>query len=146
MNEEKDEERVGEDIHALAWTYVQETGELQQDGHHVANGYSGAGAGKNNSAMETVSNVGPIPRGDWRIAGPPINTAEHGPYVLALEPAAETQTFGRSGFLMHGDSVQSPGSASHGCVIMPRAVREQVWGSGDRALEVIAEIPTDDKK
>jgi hypothetical protein len=130
-----------QDLHALAWTYAQKSGELQQDGKHVANGYSGAGAGKNNPAMEQVHNVGPIPQGEWTITGPPINTAEHGPYVLKLEPSETTPTFGRSGFLMHGDSKQSPGCASQGCVIMPRAVREQVWKSGDTELQVVTEVP-----
>jgi hypothetical protein len=130
-----------QDLHALAWTYAQKSGELQQDGKHVANGYSGAGAGKNNPAMEQVHNVGPIPQGEWTITGPPVNTAEHGPYVLKLEPSETTPTFGRGGFLMHGDSKQSPGCASQGCVIMPRAVREQVWKSGDTELQVVTEVP-----
>jgi hypothetical protein len=91
--------------------------------------------------METVPNVGPIPRGDWAIAGPPVDTQDHGPYVLKLHPAPSTETHGRSGFLMHGDSKAHPGSASHGCVILPRAAREEVWQSGDRDLQVVAEIP-----
>ena len=133
---------AGIDLDAFAWTYAQKSGELQQDGKPVATGYSGAGVGKNNPALENVSNVGPIPQGDWTIAGPPVDTADHGPYVLKLTPAVGTETFGRSGFLMHGDSRDHPGCASHGCVILPRSVREQVWNSGDRELEVLAEIPT----
>jgi Protein of unknown function (DUF2778) len=123
------------------WTYAQKTGELQQDGKHVATGYSGANEGKNNPSMETVPDVGPIPRGDWTISGPPLDSKDHGPYVLRLKPEASTVTHGRDGFLMHGDSKEHPGSASHGCVILPRAVREEVWNSGDRELEVVAEIP-----
>jgi Protein of unknown function (DUF2778) len=142
ITEKQDEENSARDIQALAWTYVQKTGELQQDGKHVADGYSGAGAGKNNPALENVRDVGPIPQGEWTIAGPPVDTQQHGPYVLTLKPAADTQTFGRSGFLLHGDSKESPGCASHGCVIMPRPVREQVWKSGDVELEVVAEIPS----
>ncbi len=129
------------DVHAFAWTYAQKTGELLQDGESVATGYSGAGDGKNNPAMESVPNVGPIPQGDWTIAGPPFDTANHGPYVLKLKPTADTPTFGRSGFLLHGDSIESPGCASHGCVIMPRPTREQVWNSGDRDLKVVEEAP-----
>ena len=132
------------DLEALAWTYAQKTGELQQDGEHVACGYSGAGPGKNNPEMQNVPNIGPIPRGDWIIAGPPIQTRDHGPYVLRLQPEAATETHGRSGFLMHGDSKAHPGTASQGCIILPRAVREQVWQSGDRDLEVVAEIPVND--
>ena len=129
------------EIDSQAWTYSQKTGELQQDGQCVATGYSGAGEGKNNPEMQSVRNVGPIPQGDWTIMGPPVNTAEHGPYVLRLTPKDDTETFGRDGFLVHGDSKNTPGSASHGCVIMPRSVREQVWNSGDRELQVVAEIP-----
>ena len=47
---------------------------------------------------------------------------------MRLEPNAGTCTHDRAGFLMHGDSVQHPGGASKGCVIMARAVRQSVWG------------------
>ena len=140
------QQRAGIDLAGLAWTYGQKSGELQQDGKPVAAGYSGAGAGKNNPALENVPNVGPIPQGDWTISGPPVDTADHGPYVLKLNPEDDTETFGRSGFLIHGDSKEHPGCASHGCVILPRAVREQVWNSGDRTLEVRAEIPNTSAK
>jgi len=126
------------------WTYAQKTGSLLQDGDRVGNGYSGFQEGKNNPDMQAVPDVGPIPQGDWTIVGPPINTTEHGPFVLRLEPSVGTDTFGRSGFLMHGDSIEAPGCASKGCVIMPRAVREQVWSSGDTDLEVVAEFAAQD--
>jgi type VI secretion system (T6SS) effector TldE1-like protein len=126
------------------WTYAQKTGNLLQNGQVVATGYSGCDDGKNNPAMQAVHDVGPIPQGDWTISGPPINTAEHGPYVLTLTAAASTNVFGRSGFLMHGDSIAAPGTASKGCIIMPRTAREQVWNSGDRALQVVPEFATQD--
>ncbi|HYE46677.1 MAG TPA: hypothetical protein VEA44_12995, partial [Caulobacter sp.] len=44
---------------------------------------------------------------------------------------------GRSAFRIHGDSVRAPGTASKGCIILPRAVREAIWRSGDRDLEVV---------
>ena len=69
-----------------------------------------------------------------------METRDHGPCVLRLEPSAQTDTRGRSGFLIHGDSKTQPGTASHGCIILPRVVREQVWQSGDRDLEVLAEV------
>jgi hypothetical protein len=145
MEEEtKNQEPPAGEINAFAWTYAQKTGGLQQDGKPVATGYSGSGAGKNNPDMQQVHDVGPIPQGDWTIIGPPVSTAEHGPYVLTLKPAAETLTFGRFGFLMHGDSKESPGCASRGCVIMPRPVREQVWQSGDPDLKVVTEISNHD--
>jgi len=122
------------------WTFAQKSGALLQDGRQVGTGYSGFDEGKNNPAMQAVANMGPIPQGEWSIIGPPVNTAGHGPYVLELRPSPDTNTFGRSGFLMHGDSVNSPGCASHGCIIMPRAIRELVWSSGDSDLEVVPDV------
>jgi len=78
-----------------SWTYSQKSGSLSQDDHEVARGYSGNAEGKNNPAMQDVHNVGPIPQGDWTVTGPPVDTTTHGPYVLKLNPASETQTFGR---------------------------------------------------
>ena len=126
------------------WIYAQKTGDLLFNGQRVGAGYSGFDNGKNNPSMQAMADVGPIPQGDWTIVGPPINTPTHGPFVLRLEAANGTNLFGRSGFLMHGDSIESPGTASHGCIIMPRNIREQVWQSGDTALQVVPDIPTQD--
>ena len=119
----------------MTWKYEQETGQLSQNGADVAIGYSGAGNGKNNPAMQDVQKIGPIPRGTYTI-GEPHDTPTHGPYVLRLTPDPENEMHGRSGFLIHGDSKEHPGQASEGCIIMPRNIREQVWDSGDTALEV----------
>jgi len=118
------------------WVYDATKGSLSR-GNLIGMGYSGFGPGKNNSAMEGVPDVGPIPRGEWTIVGPPTDTTDHGPYVLGLQPKVGTSTLGRSGFLMHGDSRINPGDASHGCIVMSRAIREMVWQSGDRDLGVI---------
>jgi Protein of unknown function (DUF2778) len=118
------------------WTYRQSTGELLKDGSFIAQGYSGHGNGKNNPAAQSTHNVGPIPAGAWTVTGVPVDTSTHGPFVLRLEPCNGTQTFGRSGFLIHGDSRTNPGGASQGCIILPRFIRERVWASTDRALTV----------
>lgn len=122
----------------MGWQYNQKTGELKRDGIAVGLGYSGHGEGKNNPIRQSVPNVGPIPCGFWEICGPPYTSADHGPYVLRLKPLADTLTFGRSSFLMHGDSRQYPGEASMGCVVLPREIRTEVWQSGDYRLEVIS--------
>jgi hypothetical protein len=103
----------------------------------IERGYSGFGVGKNNPAMQSIHNVGPIPQGDWTITGLTIENTPHGPYVLHLAPCENTITFGRSGFLIHGDSRQHPGTASQGCIILPRAIRERIWQSNDRHLVVV---------
>jgi hypothetical protein len=123
------------------WTYIQKSGELFEDGRLLGSGYSGFGEGKNNPALQNVQDVGPIPCGDWEIVGPPFNHEALGPYVLILQPKRGTETFGRSEFRMHGDSIAHPGEASHGCIIQGHFVRVKVWLSGDRDLQVIAEPP-----
>ena len=123
------------------WMYTQKTGALLQNSKQVATGYSGYQDGKNNPEMQAMPNLGPIPQGEWTIEGPPFNTPEHGPYVLRLQPAPGTNTFGRDGFLMHGDAINDPGNASRGCIIMPHDIRVAVWTSGDTDLEVVPDLP-----
>ena len=74
------------DLNAQAWTYIQETGELQQDGKPVATGYSGAGSGKNNPDLQDVHNIGPIPQGDWTISGPRLALPSTGLTFYASVP------------------------------------------------------------
>ena len=119
----------------MTWRWVQSTGQLSRDGNAEGYGYSGAGEGKNNPAMQEVHNVGPIPRGLYTIE-PPVDTKTHGPYVMWLEPDPENDMCGRSAFGIHGDSKVEPGSASEGCIVLDRVVRERIWASGDRQLEV----------
>jgi type VI secretion system (T6SS) effector TldE1-like protein len=123
------------------WKYEQSTGRLFDDGGAlVATGYSGFGADKNQPADESVANLGPIPAGQYSIGAPEsVNVSgPHGPYVLRLMPASTNNMFGRDGFLIHGDSVEHPGTASHGCIIMPRAIREAIAQSDDHELNVVA--------
>jgi hypothetical protein len=83
--------------------------------------------------MQGVRNVGPVPQGTYTI-GQPHDTATHGPYVMVLTPVQGTNTFGRSGFLIHGDNKRH--DASHGCIILDRTLRHRVWGSGDHTIQV----------
>jgi len=132
------------------WTYIQKTGELLHNGAHVATGYSGfndpeAGQdGKNNPDLQSVHEVGPIPVGQYSI-GTPVNTLTHGPFVLPLTPNPSNQMFGREGFLIHGDSVVEPGTASRGCIILARSVRNEVAASGDNSLQVISGLVEEDR-
>jgi len=126
------------------FTYIQLTGELlDPTGKLLAQGYSGLGIAKNDPAAQMLPNQGPIPCGKYLILQPE-NSPTHGPYAIPLSPYASNEMFGRSGFMMHGDSREHPGAASEGCIIMPRAVREAVWQSGDRELQVLSgvDVPT----
>lgn len=127
----------------MTWIWDQSAATLTRDGKLISRGYSGKGRGKNNPALESVVGVGPIPVGHWKI-GPPYNSERVGPYALKLDavdakPADDIdQRTGRGAFRIHGDSVRAPGSASNGCIILPRVIRELIWKSGDRDLIVVA--------
>lgn len=114
--------------------YKISTGEFN-DGQETVIGYSGNGPDKNNFGSIAIHDHGPIPPGMWYV-GTAFDDAKHGPCVMRLTPASETETFGRSGFLIHGDSIEHPGEASNGCIILPRQTRERINQSLDKSLLV----------
>ncbi len=109
----------------MAWTYSQSTGELRHNGKLVATGYSGIGVGQNNSAFQSSHDVGPVPMGTYAI-GAPFHHPHAGSYAMRLTPMAGTNTFGRTGLMIHGDSITHPGRASTGCIIENLHARQQV--------------------
>jgi hypothetical protein len=120
------------------WSYKQSTGEVfDTTGAPLAVGYSGAKPdGYNNPSMQNVANVGPTPRGQYAMLEP-RNDPKTGEYSIPLVPAPENEMFGRSDFLVHGDSIESPGNASEGCIVLPLSARVCMWTSGDHDLEVV---------
>lgn len=116
------------------WKYVQSTGDLFLDGQYMETGYSGAlPDGKNNPDKECVKNVGPIPRGYYSI-GPLV--AKPTPVTLRL--TADNPNYctpARSGFLIHGDN--STHTASQGCIILSRGMRQTIADSADKRLLVV---------
>lgn len=126
------------------WTWKQSTGELREPGGKLfAVGYSGAGAGKNNPEMQDVHGVGPIPRGKYTMsvvrdaAGAPCDYEGKKRPVIRLMPHAGNEMHGRAGFLVHGDSVHAPGTASQGCIILGPGTRNTLAASDDYILEVV---------
>jgi hypothetical protein len=119
------------------WSYDSANGNLSHDGEFVGTGYSGFEAAANDQSQESVPNVGPIPRGDYTIGDFFDDPGGKGPIVADLTPDAGTDTFGRSGFMIHGDNVEMNHSASHGCIILAHAIRQQISDSGDSDLEVV---------
>lgn len=118
------------------WQYKQSDGTLWHDDLKIATGYSGEGLHKNQPQSEQVKNAGPIPKGQYMI-GQPYDSPNVGPFALPLEALPGTETFGRGDFRIHGDSKITPGSASHGCVILARDIREKIHASGDTTLKVV---------
>lgn len=119
-------------------TYKSKTGELLYRGALKAKGYSGHGPGVNNPGLQHVAKVGPIPAGVYWISPEPFDSPEHGKFCLRLTPVTGTQTYGRSGFLMHGDEVGHVGEflASEGCIVQDRPTREWVHNNGHTLLVV----------
>lgn len=124
------------------WKWDQSAGELWRDGAFVSKGYSGKGRGKNNPALQGVRGVGPIPTGKWRMVSVVAKHPKLGPFVIRLDKVDGTpdddfdDVTGRGAFRIHGDN--ATGTASEGCIILPRRDRERMWNSKDREIEVVA--------
>ncbi len=116
--------------------YEQTTGKLRGLGDDIYPGYSGYGRWKNNPDFEFAHAVGPVPAGTYLISEP-FDDAVHGPMCFRLTPTADTETFGRSGLMIHGDNGNHLGSASHGCVVLDRYARDAIRKSGNRIFQVI---------
>ncbi|MGH9519912.1 MAG: tlde1 domain-containing protein [Terriglobales bacterium] len=102
-------------------------------------GYSGHGNALDDPEKQDATNQGPIPRGTW-IIGPQRDHHLIGGKTLfgAMELApAVGNTTRRSDFLIHGDSVAHDHSASKGCIVLPRDVRNVIARSGDTVLQVV---------
>lgn len=119
------------------WTYESATGWVYDPtGGMAGQGYSGFQEAKNQPDLDFLKARGPIPRGRWTI-GPPHESLTTGDYTLSLTPVEGTETHGRKAFAIHGDSRKAPGTASKGCIILARGLRERIWMSGDRELLVV---------
>ena len=115
----------------------QTRGALMRDGELLGFGYSGNGYGYNNPAAQVVKKVGPIPQGKYTI-DPSCTDAQVGPCAMRLVPDPTNLMFGRSGFFIHGDNAAMNRTASEGCIVLSRTIRELIAGSSDFDLTVIA--------
>jgi hypothetical protein len=123
----------------MPWQFQQSTGNLNSpDGVQVGQGYSGNGEDLDNPAEQQVLGHGPIPQGSWTIEAFFDDPGGKGPIVAHLNPNQETVTFGRSGFMIHGDNAADDHTASEGCIILARPLREMIAASTDRNLVVVA--------
>jgi type VI secretion system (T6SS) effector TldE1-like protein len=119
------------------WSYDSANGNLSQDGTFVGTGYSGFGDGVNNPEEEMDADIGPIPRGEYTIDPFFDDPGGKGPIVAHLIPSSTTTIFNRSGFMIHGDNAAMNHTASHGCIILSRDLRQKIADSGDTSLEVV---------
>jgi RHS repeat-associated protein len=130
----------------LCWEYAQATGVLTHVDDDDAtrrtvatNGYSGHGAGVNNPSMQHVQKEGPIPLGSYTIGRQQTHVGANGPLPasMRLTPDPDNEMHGRSGFLIHGDNSRGDRTASEGCIILARAIRNDIVASGDNCLRVV---------
>lgn len=126
------------------WTYSQSSGQLYDANMQPvgAPGYSGHPPHVNDPSAQNIPFQGPIPCGIWNMTQMIESGAPQGPYVIRLLPAPGTETFGRSGFLIHGDLIENPGAemASEGCIILARTVRIEMWNEPDHNVSVVPEV------
>jgi hypothetical protein len=113
--------------------YNQRTGDMFYNGALIGRGYSGTGTDRNRPESEHIQNRGPIPRGRYNIeyVG---NYPGRGPMVFRLLPVQGTNTYGRSGFLIHGNNAIN--DASTGCIIMSPETRRILQGANGHILTV----------
>jgi hypothetical protein len=124
----------------MAWTYSQTDGKLYDpDGKLAGIGYSGNGSDLDNPKGQGDIGHGPIPQGLWTIG----IFGEHpvlGPLSAPLVPIPGNDMDGRDGgFYIHGDNEAMNHSASDGCIILARTIRQAVAASQDRLLNVVAQ-------
>jgi hypothetical protein len=90
-------------------------------------GYSGAADYLNDSLIQDhmfAGGPGALPAGTYTITEI-YNDPRRGASTCALTPAESNEMFGRSGFLIHGDTTPPSHSASDGCIVTPLWVRQQ---------------------
>jgi len=119
------------------WHYSQTTGAIvSDDGSIRGAGYSGRGADLDNPAGQGDICEGPIPQGIWDIGPFFDDPGGRGLVVCHLTPEMDTETYGRSGFMIHGDNSEHNHTASEGCIVLARPLREAIATSGDKRLMV----------
>ena len=120
------------------WTYQILNGViLNPQGSWMGTGYAGLGEDKDQPADEAVKGQGPLPEGIYTM-GTMRDDPVMGRDVIPLTPDPANEMHGRSGFYIHGDSVQHPGMASHGCIVTAHPTRISMNDSDDRTLKVMA--------
>ena len=126
------------------WRYGQNTGNMYRpDGTLAGTGYAGGHQGThpegiNNHDMQNVKSVGPLPVGMYTF-GTPIAHSQLGPFAIPLIPDDDNEMFGRGDFFEHGDTLAMNHSASDGCIIQSRSVRDECHASPDQRLQVFVE-------
>jgi hypothetical protein len=121
----------------MPWQYQQDTGKISGGDGFVAVGFSGNAVCKNLPNCQDLKDAGPIPRGRYYMDR--VDDSK-GPVTIHLLPSPGNEMFGRSAFDVHGDSIESPGNGSDGCICAPRNARDEMnagIAGGDVVIDVV---------
>lgn len=120
----------------MTWVYKVKEAAFYLDGTYKFDAlYAGSVGYYNDPAQQCEKNKGPLPAGKYTI-GNPFQHKTAGKYVLRLTAASSNNMCGRDGFLIHGDSIKEPGTASNGCIITSLTNRIAIHASKDTNLIV----------
>lgn len=125
------------------WFYIQDSGViLDEQKRKVTVGWAGHGAGRNNPAMQQVHDTGPLPQGLYKVGSwgdaesEPSYPAHLGPFIASITQI-EGETFGRSGFYIHGPGGADPLQSSKGCIEIHRPGRLLVMQGAPDFMRVV---------
>ena len=131
----------------LYWS--QSKGQMtDDDGHAIATGWAGNNKnpkwnprktpGKNCTAYEDMHNIGPLPRGLYKVGqwGPHPELGE----LSATLTQIDGETFGRDSFYIHGPDKDPEfyGEESRGCIVLPHDQRLKVAALNPTMVKVTA--------
>jgi len=102
---------------------VQNTGEFFINGIKEGTGFAGAPDYINNPAAQCLQDLGPLPKG-WYIMTDGDNAVTK--HSIRLTPTDGTDMCGRHSMLIHGDSIDAPGTGSQGCIILRVDIRLKI--------------------
>lgn len=124
------------------YRYNSETGDFFKLCVKVGHGYSGFGMYRDCPDAEHLRALGPIPRGKYLI-GVPHHSKKVGPVAMFLVPLGHA-AHGRTALMIHGDNRDH--TASRGCIILPRTVRDEIAAEVRRApTSAVLEVFTSDR-
>ncbi|ETO14761.1 hypothetical protein RFI_22607 [Reticulomyxa filosa] len=85
--------------------------------------YSGNSTYYNDETAQHLKNQGPIPVNTWKVTA---ITDKKGKHTLVLAEENVKNSYGRDGFLIHGDNQKKNHTASEGCIIVGPTIRKQI--------------------
>jgi len=126
--------------------YSQSTGLMTKDGAEFAHGFAGNDSrpgvnpnhihGYNNPDAQNKPGIGPLPQGLYRIDHWDDEHPGLGPIVAILVQIGG-ESYGRSGFRIHGMSATDPRNSSEGCICLPHDARVALRASGETLVQVV---------